>query len=178
MKHGIVACVAACVLACSACAHRTVSNAPSSMPPVSPPRSVAYDGTVASPFSGVRSVRIVGTVIRSETAGDKLEFVVHATLALQADGARFPRGGVHLTRAILTASVIDARRPPSHRRVIHRESRSIALDFFESDAKKTLPEIRFVLLQRIETQADYVTVEVTDGRVTLPLALELKRQFR
>ena len=149
MKHDIVISLAACVLACSVCAHRTVSNAPSSGPRMSPPRSEAYDSTMRSPFPGIPWVRIVGTVIRSESAGDNLEYVVHATLELQADGGRVPRGGVHLTRAMLTASVIDDRHHPGHRRVIHRESRPMAVDFFESSGKMTLPEIRFVLLQQI-----------------------------
>ena len=100
------------------------------------------------------------------------------TVRLNSDAGTLPTRGVRLTKAVLTASVIDDAASPSRRRVIYSYTRKISAEFRTKGEERTLPELSFVLPKRIETQADYITLDFTDGQFAVPLLLNLKRYFR
>jgi len=104
--------------------------------------------------------------------------VTQLKVRLNSDAGTLPTRGVRLTKAILTASVADDAVLPSHRRVLHSETLKIRAEFTTRGEERTLPELRFVLPKSIETQADYITLDLTDGQFVVHLTLNLKRYLR
>jgi hypothetical protein len=104
--------------------------------------------------------------------------VTQLTVRLNADAGTLPTRGVRLTKVVLTASVADDAVLPSHRLVLHSETQKIRAEFTTKGEERTLPELRFVLSKQIETQADYITLDLTDGQFVVPLVLNLKRYWR
>jgi len=172
MKRLVVLFVGACILAAAACAHR--SHLPSPAPAstqVTQSEAFTFDA-----HSGTFSV--LGSVQRSPTANDSYVYVTQPTVRLNSDAGTLPTRGVRLTKAVLTASVTDDAVLPSHRRVLHSETLKIRAEFTTKGEERTLPELRFVLPKRIETQADYITLDFTDGQFVVPLLLNLKHYWR
>ncbi len=172
MKRLAVLFVGACIIATAACVHRSPlpSPAPASTP-VTQSQAHTFDSN-SGPFS------ILCSVQRSPVANDSYVYVTQPTVRLNSWAKTLPTRGVRLTKAVLTASVTDEAVLPSHRRVIYTYTRKISAEFKAKGDERALPELRFVVPKRIETQADDITLDFTDGQFVVPLMLNLKRYWR
>ncbi len=162
----------ACVCAASGCAHgaRVMTSGPTSSQSM-PSRSYGFDIWTGT-------FKIVGAVERFETTAGAYEYVTRPSVTLGLYQTRTPVTAARLTTAVFTASVIDDTNPPSHRRVLFRDKRTIHAEFERQGETELLPILRFALPKSIEMQAEYIELDFTDGRLVVPMGLNLKRGFR
>ena len=131
MKRWVVLLVGACIFTAAACAHHG-HTAPTPPTPPSPMESVGIKDHTNGGAFGVR-----GAIQRLAAANDKYLYLTQPTLVFNADGET--RGKpVRLTRAVLTASVIDEAVASTHRRVLFAGPRRKSVRSSERRARKEL----------------------------------------
>jgi hypothetical protein len=171
MKKVTVLFVGGWLFAAAACAHRG-HTAPTPSTAASPTQSVGIRYDTNGGAFGVR-----GAIQRLAAVDDKYVYLTQPTLVFNADGEA--RGTpVRLTRAVLTASVIDEAVTSTHRWVLFSDKQEIRAEFRTKGEERTLPELRFVLPKSVEEEAEYITLKFTDGQVVVPLVLNLKGYWR
>lgn len=203
MKTTIAICVVASLLATGGCAPRSRGVPPTGAPqtgappavvppPVAPPAAAPPVGAppaVASPLApGAKLLRFdalmlsrspelrfhfVGTVERRGTAATDYEYVVRSTVAIQQDERAFPAGGVHLTKAVFTASV-TAKGHSQARRTLLEVTRRIDVTLGKKGARVSLPELHFTLPASMVAQSDRVSLSLTDGHIQVQVIPNLK----
>ena len=105
-------------------------------------------------------------------------YTARLTFTLNTDASALHTDRVRLSRAILTASVIDENNPPSHRRLSSRKGRVVHAEFVTRGDTRTLPPIEFVFPKSLANHADYITLEFTDGQLVVPLVLNLRNYWQ
>jgi hypothetical protein len=178
MKTTTAVCVVGCLLATSSCAPRSHGVPPTGVPPapVTPlapgAKLLRFDALMLSRTPELR-FHFVGTVERRGTAGTDYEYILRSTVAIQQDDRAFPPGGVHLTSAVLTASVTAKGRPQA-RRTLNEITRRISVTFDKKGERIALPELHFTLPAAIVAQSDRVSLSLTDGHIQVQVIPNLK----
>jgi hypothetical protein len=178
MKTTIAVCVVGCLLATGGCAPRSHGVPPTGAPPSGAPplapgaKLLRFDALMLSRSPELR-FHFVGTVERRGTAATDYEYVLRSTVAIQQDDRAFPAGGVHLTRAVLTASVTAGGRSQGGRTLLE-VTRRINVTLGKKGEKVALPELQFTLPASIVAQSDHVSVSLTDGHIQVQVIPNLK----
>ncbi len=178
MKTTIAICVVGCLLAACGCAPRSRGVPPTGVPPTAATplapgaKLLRFSATMHS-RSPELTFRFAGTVERQKTARQEYEYVLRSTVVVEKDGRPFPRSGVHLTRAVLTASAAATGRSPG-RRSLGEDTRRIDVTLDKRGERIALPEIRLALPISIVAKSDRVTVDLTDGHFQVQVIPNLK----
>ena len=173
MKRAITAFVLSCLVATGGCANRSHDVSPPVAPPLAPgAKLLRFDALMLSRSPELR-FHFVGTVERRGTAGTDYEYVMRSTVAIQQDDRAFPPAGVHLTSAVLTASVTAGGRSQGRRTLLEVERR-IGVTIRKRGERIALPELRFTLPASIVAQSDHVSLRLTDGHIQVQVIPNLK----
>ncbi len=172
MNRFIFLSVGVLVGACAAlsCAHRA-------HPAVAPSTSQAVQLRPLTFDVNTGTFTVRGTMVRRDRGNDFL-YTARLTFTLNTDASALHTDRVRLSRAILTASVIDEHNPPSHRRLLSRKSRVVHAEFVARGDTRTLPTLQFEFPKSLANHAEYITLELTDGNLLVRLPLNFRDYWR